>query len=90
MREDDELLRAKISDTRMLHLPLSRLASQGVAALPESVRSPDRKVYIICHHGSRSMQVTSWLLKSGLGNVINVRGGIDAYAREVDRSVGLY
>jgi rhodanese-related sulfurtransferase len=90
VREEDELLLAKISDKRMVHLPLSKLASEGNSALPASARNPDQKVYVICHHGNRSMQVTRWLMKLGLGNIVNVRGGIDDYARQVDRSVGMY
>ena len=47
-------------------------------------------VYVLCHHGNRSMQVTGWLIQQGFKNVINVSGGIDAYARAVDSSVGFY
>lgn len=90
VREDDELVRAKITDKRLFHLPLSRLASQGTAALPASAQGPERSVYVLCHHGNRSTQVTRWLIKAGWTNVINVRGGIDEYARQVDRSVGMY
>ena len=90
VREADELQRAKISDTRLVHLPLSQLAARGAAAMPESVQRPDRSVYVICHHGNRSMQVTRWLQKNGMSNIFNVRGGIDEYARQVDRSVGMY
>ena len=90
VREEDELLRAKIGDRRMAHLPLSRLAAQGMAALPDSAQGQGRSVYILCHHGNRSMQVTRWLVKLGWKNVVNVRGGIDEYARRVDASVGLY
>ena len=90
VREADELLRAKISDKRLLHVPLSQLSSKGTSALPESVQGQERSVYVLCHHGSRSTQVTRWLLKAGFKNVLNVRGGIDEYARQVDRSVGLY
>ena len=35
-------------------------------------------------------QVTAWLAKQGYKNVFNVRGGIDAYASQVDQSVGFY
>ena len=71
-------------------MPMSRLASEGPAALPESVRSQEIPVYVMCHHGSRSVQVTMWLAQQGYKNVVNVRGGIDEYARKVDSSVGFY
>jgi len=81
VREEKELLLAKISDRRMARLPLSQLASQGTSAIPESVQRQDRSVYVLCHHGNRSAQVTNWLIKLGWKNIFNVRGGIDDYAR---------
>ena len=58
--------------------------------MSETVRSQEVPVYIMCHHGNRSMQVTMWLAQQGYKNIFNVQGGIDAYARQVDRSVGMY
>ena len=90
VRELDELERAKITDSRLEVTPMSRLAQAGPAALSESVRSQELPVYVLCHHGSRSVQVTMWLIQQGWKNVINVRGGIDEYARRVDSLVGFY
>lgn len=90
VRELSELNYAKLTDTRLEVTPLSRLAREGVNALSESARSQDAVIYVLCHHGNRSMQVTAWLAGQGWKNVFNVRGGIDAYAREVDQTVGLY
>lgn len=90
VRELPELSQAKVEDSRLEVTPLSRLASEGPAALSEAVRAQDIPVYIMCHHGSRSVQVTMWLAQQGYKNIFNVRGGIDAYARQVDSSVGSY
>ena len=90
VRELTELNHAKLTDSRLEVTPMSRLASEGPAALSESVKSQEVPVYVICHHGSRSMQVTGWLAQQGYKNVTNVSGGIDAYARQVDSSVGFY
>lgn len=90
VREHVELKHARITDERLEVLPLSRLAHEGVNALPESVRSQQIPVYVMCHHGNRSMQVTGWLVSQGYKNVFNVSGGIDEYARRVDSSVGFY
>ncbi|NCF67913.1 MAG: rhodanese-related sulfurtransferase, partial [Chloroflexi bacterium] len=35
-------------------------------------------------------QVTQWMRSNGYDNVWNLDGGIEAYAVEVDRSVGRY
>jgi rhodanese-related sulfurtransferase len=90
VRELSELEYAKVEDSRLEVTPMSRLASEGPAALSESVRAQEIPVYVMCHHGSRSMQVTMWLAQQGYKNVVNVRGGIDEYARRVDSSVGFY
>lgn len=90
VRELSELNYAKLTDSRLEVTPMSRLAREGTSALSESARSQDAVIYVLCHHGNRSMQVTAWLAGQGWKNVFNVRGGIDAYARQVDHSVGLY
>jgi rhodanese-related sulfurtransferase len=90
VRELVELRHAKIEDSRLEVLPLSRLAHEGADALSEKVRSQEVPIYVMCHHGNRSMQVTGWLVSQGYTNVFNVSGGIDEYARLVDSSVGYY
>lgn len=90
VRELSELNYAKLTDSRLEVTPMSRLAREGTNALSEAVRSQEAVVYVMCHHGSRSMQVTAWLAGQGWKNVFNVRGGIDEYARRVDQSVGFY
>ena len=90
VRELSELNYAKITDSRLEVTPMSRLSQEGTKALPEAAQSQDATLYVMCHHGTRSMQVTAWLSQQGWKNVVNVRGGIDAYARQVDQSVGFY
>jgi len=90
VREVMELNHAKLTDNRMENTPVSRLAQQGPSALSEASQNKDATIYVLCHHGNRSMQVTAWLDQKGWKNVYNVRGGIDEYARKVDQSVGFY
>jgi rhodanese-related sulfurtransferase len=90
VRELSELEHARIEDTRLEVTPMSRLSTEGPNALSENVRSQENPVYVLCHHGSRSVQVTMWLAQQGYKNIFNVRGGIDEYARSVDSSVGFY
>ncbi len=90
VREPWELARAKIVDERVVVGPMSELSRRGVDALPDSVRERGAEVYVLCHHGVRSAKVTDWLASQGWTNVFSVAGGIDAYARRVDPSVGMY
>ena len=90
VREPHELNFAKITDSRLEVTPMSRMAREGTNALSESAKSQDSTIYVMCHHGNRSAQVTAWLAQQGWKNVFNVRGGIDEYARQIDQSVGFY
>ena len=90
VREAWELDYAMIVDGRLKVVPTSRLAQLGIKALPEEVNSKDVEIMVLCHHGVRSAQVTQWLLKQGWTNVVSVRGGIDAYGKQIDASVGKY
>ncbi len=51
---------------------------------------PDEPLVVICHAGVRSMNVTMWLRNNGFENVQSLRGGIDAWSREIDPSVPRY
>jgi rhodanese-related sulfurtransferase len=69
---------------------MSLFAEQGVDALPDPLKQKDTRLFVICHHGVRSADVTAWLASQGWTNVFSVAGGIDAYARRIDPSVGRY
>lgn len=90
VRETWEFDIAKIVDSRIEILPMSLLAEKGVTALPDSLKSTEAEIFIICHHGIRSADVTNWLTAQGWKNTFSVAGGIDEYARKVDDSVGFY
>jgi rhodanese-related sulfurtransferase len=90
VRELFELEQAKLVDDRLEVVPMSRLAREGVNALSDAALNQEGTLYVLCHHGSRSAQVTGWLAAQGWKNVFSVRGGIDAYAHKIERSVGFY
>jgi rhodanese-related sulfurtransferase len=90
VREPSELEQAKIIDARLEVVPMSRLGSEGMNALSESARSKSAQIYVMCHHGSRSMQVTAWLVSKGWTNVHSVSGGINEFAQKIDSTIGIY
>ena len=51
---------------------------------------PDRETIVICHHGIRSRSVASYLAQNDFSNIINLTGGIDAWAKYVDLSMETY
>jgi len=47
-------------------------------------------VVTYCHHGVRSLSAAAMLERAGLREVASLAGGIDAWAREVDPTLGRY
>lgn len=50
----------------------------------------DAPIVCICHHGGRSMSVASFLERNSFTNVINLTGGVHAWAQQVDSSMPTY
>jgi rhodanese-related sulfurtransferase len=68
----------------VLNIPMAQIPDR----MDELAR--DRDIVVICHHGSRSLQVAVFLEQNGFDAVINLAGGIDAWSREVDPKVPIY
>ncbi|MFO7846508.1 MAG: rhodanese-like domain-containing protein [Balneolaceae bacterium] len=52
--------------------------------------NPDEETIILCRSGARSAQACKFLEKNGFKNVSNLKGGINAWAKEIDRSLPVY
>ena len=50
----------------------------------------DRALVMVCHHGGRSQHAAMLLAGAGFPQVHNMRGGIDAWALEVDPTMKRY
>jgi len=50
----------------------------------------EQETFLICHHGVRSQRVGLLLKDSGFEKIINVTGGINAWASQVDPAMGTY
>ena len=69
----------------------ARLMPMGdVPARANQELDPEDHVVVICHHGVRSMNVTAWLRQQGFEKAQSMRGGIDAWSRQVDARVPTY
>jgi adenylyltransferase/sulfurtransferase len=82
VREAPELAICHIEGA--LHIAMSELTSQ-LAAIPQ-----DRPVIVLCHHGMRSRQVIQFLQTQGYDKLLNLEGGIHAWAHEVDPEMTTY
>lgn len=45
---------------------------------------------VICHHGVRSLHVIQYLQQQGIESLINLDGGVDAWAHLIDKNMPLY
>lgn len=52
--------------------------------------NPNLKIIIHCHAGGRSTRATQFLVQQGFKNVFNLKGGITAWANEIDTSMAKY
>jgi len=68
-----------------MHIPMGDIPSRAHQEL-----DPDAHIVVVCHHGVRSLSVTSWLRQQGFESVQSLRGGIDAWSRVIDPKVPLY
>jgi rhodanese-related sulfurtransferase len=67
-----------------LHIPMAEIQDR-TDDLPT-----DQLLVVICHHGARSQMVVDFLRSAGFDNAVNLDGGIDAWACDVDQSMPRY
>lgn len=86
VREPEEVAKASLHSFQVL--PLRQFGNWG----PDIAMRFDRQkdIYVMCHHGVRSLQVAKWLQTQGFRRVFNVSGGIHQYALKADHSVPTY
>ena len=68
----------------------STLISMGQIRSAVNELDPDQETIVICHHGIRSRSVALYLEQMDFTNVINLAGGVDRWAREVDLEMAVY
>ena len=73
VREAQEVAQGAIPDAN--HIPM--------ATIPLRLQEigTDKPIVLVCRSGARSGQCCAWLMQNGRENVINLRGGMMAWAR---------
>ncbi|HUT40228.1 MAG TPA: rhodanese-like domain-containing protein [Gammaproteobacteria bacterium] len=74
----------------IVHLEDSVLMPMRQVPVEADSLDAEREIIVICHHGIRSRQVALFLKARGFSNVINLSGGMDAWARHTDTSLPTY
>ena len=50
----------------------------------------DETIILYCHHGTRSATALNYLYQQGYRDIAHLKGGIDAWARELDPTMPIY
>ena len=72
------------------HIEGSTLIPMGDLNAKLAELDPQRETVVICHHGIRSRHVGMQLEHIGFTNIINLAGGVNAWARDVDPQMAIY
>jgi rhodanese-related sulfurtransferase len=83
-REQDEYDTVKIAEATLV--PMSEITERLADFEPHR----EQLIVVHCHHGGRSLRVVNWLLKQGFPKVMNLAGGIDKWAEEIDPALPRY
>ena len=83
VREKDEWSLAQIPKAELI--PLSEFQLRAGAEL-----AADEEIVLYCHHGVRSGRAQAFLRSKGYDKVINLAGGIDVWATQVDPTMRRY
>ena len=67
-----------------MHIPMADIPAR-TDDLPTN-----QLLVVICHHGVRSRMVVDFLRNAGFDNAVNLDGGIEAWACEIDRLMRRY
>jgi rhodanese-related sulfurtransferase len=84
VREPWEFARCHIAGSELI--PMHQIPH----ALEQDRLDPARETVVICHHGIRSRQVAYYLEQQGFTKLINLDGGVEAWAQDVDPTMERY
>jgi rhodanese-related sulfurtransferase len=82
VREAAAFARAHVPGSRHIDVPLAR---EIIEKWPR-----DTPIVLVCHHGMRSLDAVASFESQGFTNIKSLRGGVDAWAAEIDPAVPRY
>ena len=77
VRTDNEVLVSKITED-FIHIPMNEIPSKL------SKINKNKEIIVYCKSGVRSEKVCEYLMQNNYSEVYNLKGGIIAWAKEVD------
>jgi rhodanese-related sulfurtransferase len=86
-RRTDEWALCRIEGAVLV--PMDQVARR-LDEIEDAAGSKDRPIIVYCHHGRRSLTVTSQLRAVGFTDVKSMAGGIDLWSMDIDAAVPRY
>jgi sulfur-carrier protein adenylyltransferase/sulfurtransferase len=80
----------ELSEWNIVHIKGAQLIPLTSLSNSLGMLDPGRSIVTYCHHGVRSMQALEILERAGFQNIRSLRGGVDAWARELDPAMPRY
>lgn len=84
VREAHELANGMLENAK--HMPMNSIP----AHVDELESAKDSPIVLICRSGQRSAQVGQYLEQLGFTDVINLEGGMNSWAAQIDTSMRVY
>lgn len=72
------------------HIEGSVLIPMGQLPAKLGTLDHEQEIILICHHGIRSRQMGYYMEQAGFNNLINLDGGVEQWAEDVDHTMKRY
>ncbi len=72
------------------HIEHSKLVPMGQIMDVIETLDPARETILICHHGIRSRQVAYYLEQQDFSQIINLEGGVEQWAQQIEPTMKRY
>lgn len=86
VREPFEQYQSKIEYENSMLIPVDQLPNR----LNEIEADKDAEIVCMCRSGGRSAKACEFLEQDGFENVVNLKGGINQWAKDIDSSLPVY
>ena len=77
-------------EAALCRLPNSILIPMNELPMRQNELPDGKEIVVYCHHGIRSQYCALYLADAGFEQTANLKGGIDAWAREIDPAIPRY
>lgn len=84
VREERELVNGVLDDA--IHMPMNEVPGR----MTDLEAEKENMIVLICRMGNRSNQVGMFLEQNGFNDVVNMVGGMNAWAEKIDPSMTVY